>query len=134
MISPKTRLRGHWPDVDMRERLGRAMLARVICDSNIHDAIASDPALKQRVEQCWDTGRIAFRTTHVKIVELTKTPSHSDLGQAAAVDAKRISASALALGYSPLDEDRLGGPETDSAFAAIQNGGLRHTEDATIEA
>jgi predicted nucleic acid-binding protein len=38
------------------------------------------------------------------------------------------------LDYSRLDEDRLGSAETNSAFAAIQNGNLKHTEDAMIGA
>jgi hypothetical protein len=110
------------------------MVIRVICDSNIHDAIAADAKLKQLVDQCQATGRITFKITHVQLGELAEIPSDRDIGQANAINAERIGPSIFVLGHSRLDEDRLGTAETNSAFAAIQKGSPRHTEDAMIGA
>ncbi len=108
------------------------MPERVICDSNIHDAVAADGHLKSLIDQCRDCGLIILKTTHVQDTELSKIPDENDIGQKGAINAERIGTAVFVLGYSRLGEDRLGG--INAAFAALQKGNPKHTEDAMIGA
>jgi predicted nucleic acid-binding protein len=108
------------------------MAERVICDSNIHDAVARETALKNLIERAQVAGHIVLLTTHVQLTELSEIPVANDIGQAEAINAERTGAAVFVLDYSRLDEDRLGTPEADAAFAAIQRGNCQHTEDAMI--
>jgi predicted nucleic acid-binding protein len=110
------------------------MVKRVICDTNIHDAVAADADLKDLVERCQAAGQIVLTTTHVQLGELSRIPEPNDIGQANAIKAKRTGAAVFVLDYSRLDEDRLGSAETNAAFAALQKGNLHHTGDAMIGA
>jgi predicted nucleic acid-binding protein len=110
------------------------MTKRVICDTNVHDAVAVDPGFKRLIERAVADGHIALSTTHVQLTELSKIPPRNDIGQASAIGANRTGTAVFVLDYSRLDEDRLGTPQTNAAFEAIRQGNPRHTEDAMIGA
>jgi len=103
-------------------------------DTNIYDAIAADSDLKIQIEKYQRDGSIKIVSTHIEAGELSKIPTERDIGQASAVKTERVGSGVFVLDYSRLGEDRLGSEETNSAFAAIQNGNLKHTEDAMIGA
>jgi len=105
---------------------------RVILDSQIHDIVAADASLKQLIERCQSAGHITVLSTHVQGEELGKIPPHKDIGQATTVGAEQIGTSVFVLDYSYLDLDQLGTPAADAAFAQLQIGNLKHTEDAMI--
>jgi predicted nucleic acid-binding protein len=108
-------------------------VVRIILDTQIYDAVAANPALKDLIEQHCKNGKIIVLTTHVQLEELQDIPPHRDIGQTRAVDAKRTGTSVFVLDHSFLDEDRLGSPESSEAFARLQIG-AKHTKDAMIGA
>lgn len=110
------------------------MPKRIMCDSNIHDAVVSDPALKKLIDQRQTEGHIVFKTTHVQQTQLSKIPNARDEGQASAIEADLVGAAVVVLDHSRWDEDRFGTCETDAAFAAIQRRDPKHTADAMIGA
>jgi hypothetical protein len=107
---------------------------RVMLDSHIYDAVAANPALKQKIERCQANGHITLLSTHIQAEELARIPPERDIGQASAVDTESIGTSVFVLDYSYLDVDRLGTPEADNAFSQLQINNPKHTEDAMIGA
>jgi hypothetical protein len=77
---------------------------------------------------------IGFKTTRIQLGELEKIPVNRDIGQNAAINAERTGLGVFFAGYSRVGEDQLGCADTYAAFAAIQKGNLKHTEDALIGA
>jgi hypothetical protein len=110
------------------------MPVRIMIDTQIYDTIAIDGSRKRLIESCQRDGLIQIKSTHIEAGELSKIPAIRDIGQATAVNTERVGSGVFVLGHSRLDEDRFGTPETNSAFAAIQKGNVRHTEDAMIGA
>ncbi len=109
------------------------MVIQVMCDSNVHDAVArNDWNLKQLIRRCSASGLIAFKTTRVQLTELSQIPIENNIGQATAINAKRIGISMFFCGWSWLGDDRLGGPITHAAFEALRNGNPKHSADAMI--
>ena len=110
------------------------MPKRIMCDSNIHDAVVSDPDLKELIDQRQSEGHIVFKITHVQQTQLSKIPDARNKGQASTIEADRVGAAVVVSDHSLWDEDRFGTCETDAAFAAIQKGNPKHTADAMIGA
>jgi predicted nucleic acid-binding protein len=110
------------------------MPLQILADTNIYDAVAADPKLKQLIEQCMAAGLIGFKITHIQFGQLEKIPANRDIGQSAAINAERTGVSVFLTDYSRAGEDRLASAETSAAFAAIQKGNPKHTEDAMIGA
>lgn len=110
------------------------MVVRVVCDSNVFDAAAADPGLKTLIEDAQAAGRVVCNIVSIQEDELSRIPAQRDIGQAGAIRAESIPSAVFVLGYSKLDQDRLGGPEANQAFSAIKKGSAKHIEDAMIGA
>ena len=110
------------------------MPKRIICDSNVHDAVATDAVLKRLIDCCQTMGHIVLVTTPIQITELSRIPETENIGQASAISAKRIGSAVVVLDHSGFDEDRLGSDATNAAFSALQKGNAKHTVDAMIGA
>ena len=110
------------------------MPKRIICDSNVHDAVATDAVLKRLIDCCQTMGHIVLVTTPIQITELSRIPETENIGQASAISAKRIGSAVVVLDHSGYDEDRLGSDATNAAFSALQKGNAKHTVDAMIGA
>jgi predicted nucleic acid-binding protein len=110
------------------------MPTRVMCDTQVHDAVAADPQLKQVIEQRQAAGQISVSTTHIQIDQLAKIPATRDIGQAGAIAAERVGTGVFVLGHSRLSEDRLGDATLNATYTQLQKGNARHTEDAMIGA
>jgi predicted nucleic acid-binding protein len=114
--------------------LRHTMAKCIICDSNVHDAVAIDDGLKRLIDQCQKKGRIVLKTTPVQIAELSRIPDAKDTGQANAISAERIGSAVAVFDHSGFDEDRLGTDGANAAFEALKKGGANHVEDAMIGA
>jgi len=106
----------------------------VMLDTNIYDAVASQPALSTLMSAAQASGHIVVRTTRVQHGELAKIPPERDMGQASAVRAERVPLSVFILDYGILDEDHLGCEQANQAFDAVHGGKAKHFEDALIAA
>jgi hypothetical protein len=131
--APSTLGLGHPHKNSLTDPYMRSMSKIVVTlDSQIHDVVAADPVLQARLKECQSAGLISVITTHIQQSELSDIPQAKDIGQADAVDAVSIGASAAVWDRSLWDVDRLATPEAAAVFDHIQNRSARNTEDAMI--
>jgi predicted nucleic acid-binding protein len=110
------------------------MIARIICDSNIHDVLAADLKLKRLVDQAQADALIDVMTTHIQFDELAAVPAERDIGQTGSLTANRILTEVFVLDHSRLGEARLGSETSNAAFMELQGNSFKNTNDAIIGA